>query len=171
MKRYLSLLLPALVIGTGGFSQNFQEKQGGHSYTVEIPDYMTRTFDLNDVATMEYKNIAKETYMIVIEDSKEELNSVGMTFTGARDFLDYFADDYYAGAENRLMSEVVEFENNGNEHAQVELTWSDPEVNYYMLITTVETETHFYKILCWTLYEYQDQFREDFKRIARSLKD
>ena len=165
------LIISIILISTTGFAQNFEIKSGGHSYTVDIPEYMTKAFDLNDVATMEYKNIVKETYMIVIEDDKEELTSLGMSFTGASDFLQYFAADYYAGADNREMSNVVEFKSNGHGHAQVELTWSDPEVDYYMLITAVETETHYYKILCWTLFEFQDQYREDFKRIAKSLKD
>ena len=48
---------------------------------------------------------------------------------------------------------------------------TDEEVDYAMLITTVETKTHFYKILCWTLKENRDKLQKDFITIASSLKD
>lgn len=166
--RILSIILLSVSFS---YSQKFEIKQGGHSYTMEIPDYMSRTFDLNDVATMQYKNILKETYAIVIEDDKEELQSLGMTFTSPSDFLEYFVQDYYAQAEKREVTEAIEFENNGYAFSQVELIAETADISLFMVITAVESETHYYKILCWTLLEYKDKYEEDFKRMAKSLKD
>jgi len=132
---------------------------------------MSRTWDLNDVASMQYKNILKETYAIVIEDDKEELKSLGMTFTGTSDFLEYFVQDYYTDALKREVTEAVEFENNGNSFSQVELTAVTSDISLFMVITAVESETYYYKILCWTLLEFKDKYEQDFKRMAKSLKD
>ena len=152
-------------------AQGFSVKQGGHCYNLEIPGYMTKSFQLNDVASLQFQNISKEAYVIVIEDAKDHLESVGMKFVNAKDFLEYFISDYKSGTENRTVSEVNEFKSNGNDHAQVELTWLEDDTDLFMLITAVETDTHFYKIMCWTTIDYLTILKEDYKHISKSLKD
>ena len=165
------LLLLLILFAFNSFGQNFSTKKGGHIYQLDIPDYFTRCFDLNDVATMEYKNIVKETYLVVIDEEKEEINSVGMQFVSSTDFLKYFVKDYFLDAKNRHVSETKEFKNNENSFSQVEFSFSNEDGEYFMLITAVETKTHFYKILIWTLLGNKDQYIEDFGKIAGSLKD
>jgi hypothetical protein len=167
----LTLTLVVLLLSIHVFSQDFSTKQGGHCYTLEIPGYMTKSFVLNDVATLQYQNTTKEAYVIVIEDAKDHMESVGMKFVDSEDFLDYFMSDYKIEAENRKVSDIREFESNENEHAQVELTWYEDDTDLYMLITTVETDTHFYKIMCWTTGTNIDLLKNDFWKISKSLKD
>ncbi len=164
-------ILAMLVISTGIFAQKFESKQGGNCFTMDIPDYLTKTFSLNDAASLQYQNISKEAYVIAIEDNKEELESLGMKFVSAKDFLTYFLKDFHKDANNRKESSISEFESNKNQHAQVELTWTDENADFYMLITSVETANHFYKILCWTVAENKETLKNDFVRISKSLKD
>ncbi|HEX2934498.1 MAG TPA: hypothetical protein VHO72_04025 [Bacteroidales bacterium] len=138
---------------------------------MDIPDYLTKTFSLNDAASLQYQNVSKEAYVIAIEDNKDELESLGMKFVSAKDFLMYFLKDFHKGATNRKESSVAEFEANKNKHAQVELTWTNDSTDFYMLITSVETPNHFYKILCWTIAENKEMLKNDFVRISKSLKD
>ena len=153
------------------FAQQFETKTGGHEYTLEVPDYLKRTFDLNDVATLQYKNILKDVYLIVIEDEIKELESLEIDFPSTTDFLLYFVKGYNMEAENRKQSDVVEFENDGNKFSQVELTFEDEAGEYFMLITAVQTKTHFYKIMNWTKLVEKDIYYADFKRTAKSLQD
>jgi hypothetical protein len=164
-------ILAMLVISTGIFAQKFESKQGGNCFTVDIPDYLTKTFSLNDAASLQYQNVSKEAYVIVIEDDKEQLESLGMKFVSAKDFLTHFMKDFHKDATNRNESTVSEFESNKNQHAQTELTWLDDSVNFYMLVTCVQTSKHFYKILCWTVAENKEMLKNDFVRISKSLKD
>lgn len=97
--------------------------------------------------------------------------SVGTTFTNSTDFLDYFIKDYQIESERRSITDPMEFKSNKNMHTQVELTFSVEENDLYMVVTVIETKTHFYKILCWTLLEYKNQFRDDYLKISKSLKD
>ena len=138
---------------------------------MDIPDYMAISYDLNDVATLQYQNVVKEAYIIAIDDSKNHLEFVGLKFMNAREFLDDFIGEYKKDADKRKQGEIKEFVANDNKHAQVTLSWTDEEVDYAMLITTVETKTHFYKILCWTLKDNKDKLFNDFVTIAASLKD
>ena len=152
-------------------AQIFATKTGGHCFNMQIPNYLTKTYDLNDVATLQYKNALKEAYVIVIDDSKDELEKGGTVFIDAKDFLQYFTSEYLILKEGLTKSEIVEFTSNDNGHAQMEATWKSDNGEIYMILTSVETKEHFYKILCWTLLEFKDTFREDYLKIAKSLVD
>ncbi len=167
IKWFLLLFFSTLI----SFAQQFETKTGGHEYTIEVPDYLKQTFDLNDVASLQYKNILKDVYLIVIDDDKKVLESLEINFPNTTDFLQYFVKDYNTEAENRVQSEIVEFENNGNNFSQVELTFKDEAGEYFMLITAVQTKTHFYKIMNWTKSVEKNIYYADFKRTAKSLQD
>lgn len=170
MKIFYTLLF-LIPFTTNSFSQNFSSKSAGNCFSLEIPNYMAKTYDLNDVATLQYTNAVKEAYVIVIEDSKDELNSLSMIFQNPKEFLENFTKDYQIESSNRIISEITEFKSNENLHAQVEMTWSNEDGNFYMLITTVETKEHFYKILCWTILENKDLLKNDYLTISKSLLD
>jgi len=171
MTKFYGLIF-IILLGTSILkAQNCSIKQGGHSYTMCIPDYLTRTFKLNNVASLQYQNTSKEVYVVVIHDTKEELEQSGMKFINARDFLDNFTKDYQKDAKKRKLGNIVEFVSNDNGHAQVELTWKEDDIDFSMLITAVETKKAFYKILAWTILENKDKFKSDFIEMSKSIKD
>jgi len=170
MKKF-HLLIFFLLISSISYSQNFSTQQGGHCYSLEIPDYMTRTYQLNNVATLQYQNTSREAYVIVIEDNKDHLESLGIKFIDSKDFLEDFLKDYKMETVKRETSDILEFDENGNRHAQVELFWNEDNIDFYMLITAVETPTHFYKIMCWTTRAFIDKLGEHYRTISKSLRD
>jgi hypothetical protein len=170
MTRIYVLLLSAMISFTS-MAQGFSVKKGGNCFTMDIPEYLTRTFDLNDVASLQYQNSSRSVYVIVIEDDKAQLESLGIKFVNARDFLDNFANDFKKDFQDRKQVYLKEFTNSPNKYAQAELYWKEEGSDFYMLITGVETPGHFYKIMCWTPLENKAKVNDDFLRISRSLKD
>jgi len=166
-----TIIFIALFISYEIKSQNFLPRQGGNCYTVAIPDYLNRTFQLNDVATLQYMNAAKNAYVVIIDDSKAQLSEVGVTFANAKEFLDFFTKDYLLSVENRVLGDVTLFEIGEYNFAQTVISWTEEEIGFVMLITTLETEGHFYKILCWTTTENKEVLMDDFKKIASSLSE
>lgn len=169
--KQLSIIL-LLVSTLSGYGQTkFTERIGGHVFKISIPDYMVKTYELNDVASIQYQNTTKEAYIIVIEDAKDQLESMGIKFTDSKSFLDEFIKDYKIENENRSLRNITQFKANGNDCAQVELYWTEEETDFFMLITTIESKTHFYKILNWTMLSNAEGLKNDFRAIAKSLKD
>jgi hypothetical protein len=166
----LSLMLVNLIISSSAYAQ-LSPKNGGHCFTLDIPEYMVKTYELNDVATLQYMNAGKEAYVVVIEDSKDQLESLGIKYVGAKDFLEGFLKDYNKDASERKVGKIVEFSSNNNKIAQAEFTWKDEKLSYYMITTAVESKGYFYKILTWTITENKDALKNDFLAIAKSLKD
>lgn len=152
-------------------AQSFEQKTGGHCFTLEIPDYLTKTYQLNDVASLQYMNASKEAYVMVIEDSKDHLNEMGSKFIDSEDFLKNFLEDYQIDSKNRKVSKIKNFTSNDYGHSQVEMTWDSDGNSLYMLITSVETPDHFYKVICWTLKEYKNKFKKDYLRVSKSLME
>jgi len=172
MKLLITMGIILMLISTESNAQKFTAQKGGHCYTLDIPDYMIRTYNLNDVASLQYQNVQREAYTIVIEDSKHHLESLGIKYSDAKDFLEDFVQNYKIEEQNRRQSPIQEFTNNNNKHAQTELEWIDEAgYSFFMLITVAETKTHFYKIMSWTLQEYKERLKYDFQKIAKSLKD
>lgn len=166
-----ALTLLTLLCSASFYGQNLSTRKGGHCFSMDVSNYMTKTFDLNDVASLQYQNTAKETYAVVIHDTKEELELAGMKFMNATEYLNAFITDYKIEAKNRKLSSIKEFSNNGHGHAQVELSWNEEEVDFYMLITIAETPSTFYNVMCWTVLENKELYKNDFVEMSKSIKD
>jgi len=163
------LFLSILCISFHLYSQSFSSQKGGNCFTIDIPDYMTKTYELNDNSSIQYINVSKEAYMIVIEDSKEQLESKGMKFVSPKDFLENFLNDFKKDSKKRKQSGYVNFESNGNKHSQVELSWEQEGTEFYMLLTTAETNKHFYNIMCWTIMDNKNMLKDDYLKISKSI--
>jgi len=171
MKRLLTLSLFLLLVIEGIGQTKFTDKVGGHVFTMSIPEYMVKTYELNDAASLQYQNTNKEAYVIVVEDAKDQLEILGIKFTDAKNFLDDFIKDYKVENENRSVKNNSQFVANGNNCAQVEFYWTEEGTNFFMLITAVESKTHYYKILAWTIAENSPALKTDFQTMAKSIRD
>ncbi len=163
------IFISIISISASLFSQSFSNKKAGNCFSIDIPDYMTKAFDLNDNATIQYTNATKEAYMIVLEDSKEQLESMGMKFVTPKDFLEHFLKDFKTDSKKRKLSVFVDFVSNGNKHSQVELTWEEDDTKFFMIITIAETNLHFYNIMCWTIQDNKEMLKNDFLKISKSI--
>jgi hypothetical protein len=159
------------------FSQTkFTEQKAGHIYHVSVPDYMTKAVTLNDVATMQYINSAKNAYLVIIDDSKEELEMKGIKFASLKDFHDDNIKHLRTEENESVETKGTEFEMNGNKFYQSELGVNfkesdNLEVKITYLITYVETKNYYYQILCWSLSSEYKNLYADFKKIAASIRD
>ncbi len=167
----LAFLFTAVLFVGNAHAQTLSPVKGGHCFTLSVPTFLTKTYDLNDVASLQYQNTQRDAYLIVIYDEKGHLESVGVKFTDSKDFLDSFLADYMIDATNRKTTPAKVFQANGNGHAQSELTWSEDGANFFMLVTAVETKEHFYKILCWTSATNKDRLLNDFVALSKTLKE
>lgn len=148
---------------------NFQEKEIGHIYHVSIPSYMTKTYNLNEAASLQYLNAAKETYVIVIEDSKEVLLEVGSPFKDPTEFYKHFEQSFVD--KSCKVGKINSLKINGYPAAQVEITKPFGDYSVYYLVTVIESDSHFYKMLAWTIDDYKDRYLADFKKIASSFRE
>lgn len=169
----LILLVVALTTVFISNAQTLKEYKAGHVFTVGLPDYMTRTVGLNDVASIQYKSDEKDVAGFVIYDTKEELQLAELSFSSIREFYDGFIGDFLADQENRQVSEPV-LQTKGETHfIECDATYYDKELDaeIFYHVGVVETKKSFYKVLAWCSADKKDEFKKDFQKILYSLKD
>lgn len=169
-------ILLGIAMHTAYSQPTFIEQKAGHIYYVKVPGYMTKTIKLNDVASMQYINSVKNAFMVVIDDSKDELSMKGIKFGNLKDFHDENIKHLRSEENKSIESAPVVFDLKGNKFYQTELQVDfresdDEQVKITYLITYVETKNYYYQILCWSLSSEFKQLLPDFKKIAASIKD
>ncbi|MDG2433037.1 hypothetical protein [Flavobacterium sp.] len=150
----------------------FNQQKAGNVFDIDIPDYMTRTVGLNDVATVQYKNSVKDIYTIVIEDSKEELAIADIFYASLKEFQEEFEKDFIKDEKKRTSSTPIFTTKNNINYVEYDVSYYDEElqIEVYYLIGIVETKSHFYKVLSWTNLANKDKFKADFQKILYSVK-
>jgi len=149
--------------------KGFTNKKIGNIIYVDVPDYMTKTFGLNDVAKVQYANAEKEAYTIIIEEDKEDIKSAGGGFANPQEYFQFFMGSFGIDSIKIISEEPAK---SGKFQAyQGQVDGRVQEMNLFYLITIIESPTHFYNVISWTLFENKDKLINDFKKIASSLKE
>lgn len=170
-KTFLILFLSVLALSS--VAQTLKEHKAGHTFTIGLPDYMSKTAGINNSAAIQYKSEVKDVYGFVIFDTKEELALADFNFSSVKEFYDNFIEDFLIDQDNRKVSEPVAQNKGGINFITSDLTYydKDAEMDIYYLIGIVETKKSFYKVLSWSAAEKKDKFKADFEKIVFSLKD
>ena len=175
MKKSSILLSTILVFITlTSFAQiPLQEYKAGHTFTIGLPDYMSKTGGLNSAAAIQYKSTVKDVYGFVIFDTKEDLDLVEMKYTSINDFYEDFIKDFLKDESKRKVSKPVSQTKGGINFVECDVTYYDKEaeMEIYYFVGIVETKTSYYKVLSWAAAENKDKFKADFQKILYSLKD
>ncbi len=145
---------------------NNVKKSSNGLFSIDVPTYMAEAADLNDVASLQYSNPAKEMYVIVIDDDKVELGGK------------YTLDSYFNFAKSNIVNGIQSAKEipqnvssiNGMPSRQEAITGLFSDLGVYYFLTVVESPTHFYQIMSWTLADNKSLYGDDIKKMAGSFK-
>lgn len=158
----------------------YDTKKVNNLYSVDIPDFMVSTTDLNDEATLQYNNLYKEKYIIVLDEDKEtlisDLKSFGL-YDEKRSLLDMFAEakesfiineSSVIGKINRKNKKI-----NGMDAALTEFDSNVagiPEAVTYHL-AFVEGKENLYTVMAWTLTSRKADFKDEAAKMISSFRE
>lgn len=167
------------VTATEVAGEDFNHVEVNGEYRLSLPKYMRKTDNLNEEASLQYQNIFKETYTIVIDEAKD-------------DFVDMFTElgEYdenisliknYRNVQRQLFSESMyvdkestpeSLEINGMEAEMVDIDGRvdgiDEDISYFL--TFVEGKKKVYMIMSWTMTSRKDTYEPIFDGIAKSFR-
>ncbi len=150
-----------------------------NEYTVKMPDYMKKAESLNDEASLQYQNVFKETYVIVIDEPKQE-------------FIDTFVElaeydstkspvENYQIVQMKNLQEGIDISQqdgpktlkiHGLDAIQLQLDGKiedvDEEIAYFL--TFVEGKEKLYMMMAWTLKTRKEKYSKTFETIAKSFR-
>ena len=176
--KYSILIILAIFLANYSiFAQTkFTEQKAGNIIYMSIPSYLVKTKDLNDSAILQYMNSTKEAYLVVLDDSKAELESLGKKYEGPAEFHQSIVKPLAEGLKNGKETAKKNFQVGTTKFSQSTLSGlftssSGSEFDIIYLVTCLETPDNFYQILCWSTKEFYDGLAADFDKISRSLKE
>lgn len=160
--------------------KDFRTESALGLYEIQVPKSMTATKGLNNDASMQFQNIYEETYLAIIEESKEEfidtfkdLGEYDDTKSPAGNYQAIQMNFFSEGMEVNRMGTPKKMKINGLDAEQVEFVGRVPDIDFdiYYLMTFVEGKETLYMVMEWTLSDNEDTNRETFKKMAESFKE
>ncbi|MFT5511651.1 MAG: hypothetical protein ACI8SE_000044 [Bacteroidia bacterium] len=167
-------------IASSGISNtNFTLVNSNDLYQVALPDYMSEATNLSDEAALQYQNLFKELYVVVLDepllDFQETFQELGL-YNDSLSVIDNYTDAQYntiiEGLDikseviqksvkiNGLPARIVEFD------AEVEDI--DVPITYYY--TFFEGKENVYLMLAWTLQTKRKKYQPILEKISKSFR-
>lgn len=137
----------------------------GRSQLTVPTDWSSRT-DLNDVAILQAANLAKEQYVIVIDDNKADFTNATLN-----DHSQITSQLIVDGLTSPQITQPVPVTINGYAALQREIHGSFDNINVVYLHTSIETPTRFYQVLTWTLKSKYAENRSIFEQVTQSFQE
>ena len=181
MKNLLNLsviaVLTLLLSGCADFNK-LEKVTVNNQYTVELPGFLSETNDLNDEASLQYQNLFKEFYIIILDEVKEDVHGAIIE----NDLLDFYSLDI-DGYSDLLIDGVISEMNEDAESERKEvhinnrkanlmyLSGNIEDLDIYYEFGFIEGKDHYYQIMVWTLEKNRTKYQEGMDKIVKSFRE
>jgi hypothetical protein len=178
MKKFGLLLLALIVMAGCQPDKKIQTVEIDKRYSIELPEFTSKTSGLNQDASLEYQNLAKEFYIIVIDEPIEEFHEAiiesDLADIYSPDFMGYslYVSDLFLGTVDIYSeSDFKEMTINKLKGQQKEVEGKVSGIEVYYHYTMVQGAKNYYQVLMWTLLSKKDEHKEQMDEIVNSFKE
>ena len=178
MKNLILVSITSLILISCGVGRAKEEVVIEGKYKMKVPTNMSESFDLNDEASLQYQNIFKELYLIVLDEDLSDF----ITSIEENDLTDSYSLDLYGHC--RLLidvfamdveiineSEPVDLIIDGLPAMQYELEGRIEDVEIYYCCTFIEGKNKFYQVISWTLLDKKNEHANILKKMPLSFEE
>ena len=147
-----------------------------HDYFLKVPSHMTKATDLNDQASLQYQNLYKELYIIVMDENKQ-LVKQSLLFSGLTD-ADSDAFNGYVKLLSTNLEKAVKMKNKAEKDTvihslQAKILKFDGEVDgikIFYKTAFINGRDNYYHITTWTLQEKKTTHEATMDKMICSFK-
>ena len=138
---------------------------------MSVPDYLQPCTDLHKDASMQYQNVEKDIYALVIDEKKKTMQNYS---------LDYDIDTYFNNISSQGFSENIKGakvsvpfrqEIHGQKALIAEVTGKMENNDVYYKLGLIETPYEFYQILVWTRASNKAELEPDIVKMVESFQE
>lgn len=178
MKKLFSLLLVSAALFSCGLGDTMETVVVGDRYSISIPSFLTKTNALNDEASLQYQNTFKGFYVIVIDESIEEMHEAlydnDLTDEYSAD-IDGYSKVVLTGFLEALnitdTSDIMEAQIGGMPARTVSMTGLVSGLDVFYDVAFVQGSESYYQILTWTLAGSEKKYKSKMDEIINSLRE
>jgi hypothetical protein len=169
--RYILLLIIPFAFTACKRETVFTEVKVNNRYSLSIPDYLQACTDIHKDASMQYQNVDKDIYVMVIDEKKKTMQDFN---------LDYDIDTYFNNIASQGFTENIKDGKvsipgrqtiSGNKALIAEVTGKIEENEVYYKLALIETPYEFYQILAWTRAKNKENLEGDMIKMIESFKE
>lgn len=149
-------------------------------FSMGIPGFMTKTASLNEDASLQYQNMFKETYVIVIDENKQEFIDayIGLeAYDTTRSVLSNYADTQIQLTTSNMeviqKNKITSLKINGLNAATVQIDANVEGVKNAIayFLTFIEGKEKLYMVMAWTFRDKKDDYAMIFEKMAKSFQE
>lgn len=179
IRSLLSCIALSLFVFACNSSSGPKEVLIKNKFKIQLPEYMHPNKGLNKDASLAYINGQKEIYVMVVEDSFEEVRKV-LTDYELNDHLPFGLDSYCqircSNTEGSFLT-TADFTKlkqqtiNGLKAYVFENTRTINQVNTYYQIVLIEGKDTYYQVVAWTLANRKDKHKTTLEKMCFSFEE
>ncbi len=174
-KMKLILLGLGLVLLFNACESNIKLKQKSFDNIFEIglPDYLAKTDLDNPDAILQYGNLIKGLYAMMIYEPKTDLTAAGLDYS-IEDYADFNLGNIKASLENPKVQRVSTFKKvNGIDCIAYKIWGVFPEINEEMFyyLTIFKTDLNYYSFHTWTMASRESTHINVMEKMINSFKE
>lgn len=140
-------------------------------YSIQVPSYLNSVSNLNNIASLQYNNPSKEVYVIVIDESIQNLENSNLKLNLSIYFK--MASFNIASGLKNFNIKNIKNKNKGNLQiiqAEFDGVLKNNNVGIYYKVAIIKSPTHFYQIFTWTLVKFKNQYTGVFQNMIDSFE-
>ncbi|MDI9256385.1 PsbP-related protein [Flavobacterium sedimenticola] len=174
MKKIVLLLI--LACFSCDSNQEFRTVTIANKYTIDLPDSMEKTENLNGDASLQYQNLMGELYTIVIDETKESFhNAIAINAIDIEPSLDGYSNVVRSNFTDKIkgltISEEAETKIHGKKAKLFSITGNVEGYDVFYRYAIVEGKSNYYQIMVWTEKSRKENHKETINRIINSFKE
>jgi len=145
-------------------------------YRIDLPSFLTEDKELHDDATLEYANTFREFYIIILEESKEnvhnsfEENELEYT-TDLKGYTDLLVDNMKQSSSITTASALKPTKINGLDAIVTDASGVVDKIPVYWQLGFVEGKDTYYQTVVWTLEDKKEDNQEKMAQIISTFKE
>lgn len=171
LNRILLLIIIPFAFASCKHETVFTEVKVNNRYSMNIPDYLQPCTDLHKDASLQYQNIEKDVYAMVIDEKKKTMQDYSLDY----DLDTYFNNIASQGFADNIKDGKVSIpgrqEIDGHKALIAEVTGKLENNEVYYKLGLIETPYEFYQILVWTRASNKEELEPDFIKMLESFKE
>lgn len=178
MKQFIILCISLFFVAACQSSFGYKTVNFEDKYSLTIPAILTETDDINDDASMQFKNEFIEFYVLVFEESKDEINDFFMKVNlpeyydmGLENYSNLIWESLNNNFEIYNYTDFFDVDINGLPAKYVEFKGKFSDIDIYYSLTVIEGEKNFYQISSWTLTSMESRNKEKIDEIKFTFKE
>lgn len=134
---------------------------------VELPTNWKHYPELNDIAGIEYVNLAREQYFLVISEPRSDFTDNMDVYS----YSDLLMDNYRASLDNLQVKYLGEIRINEMPGLKHELRGEVDDVRLVYLMAALEGKTHYHQLVFWTSASRWERSRNVFEEVLETFTE